>query len=106
MATKASIDFCESNFTRSTSIAEIHNTWSSLTFIALPPLIGMLYSNPTKEMRFYVMYFILLVVGCGSIALHATLEAFPQSLDEVPMLHMNCAFFFSLLERGECVSMI
>ena len=68
--------------------------------IALLPFVALLYSNPTQEWRFTIMYIILMAVGIGSACLHATLLALPQSFDEVPMLWMIIIFLFALLENS------
>jgi len=94
----SSIDFCEPNYQHTRYVAELHNSWSSL-WLSFLPLVGLLYSNPTRELRFVLMYVVLIIVGLGSVALHATIKAFPQSLDEVPMLWMNFLFFFAMLEQ-------
>ena len=93
----SSVDFCEQDYRFTDYVAEYHNTWSSLC-MSIPPLIGIAYSNPTKEWRFHVMYLILAFIGLGSASLHATLNSIPQSLDEVPMLWMNYVFIFALFE--------
>jgi Ceramidase len=66
--------------------------------MCLCPLIGIFYSNPTREWRFFIMYSIIIIIGLGSATLHATLNAWPQSFDEVPMLWMNVAFLYSFFE--------
>jgi dihydroceramidase len=81
----SSIDFCEENYAVTPFVAEFHNTWSSIP-IAFVGLFGYLYANPTKEVRFSVMYLVFFVIGLGSVMLHATLMKFPQSFDEIPMV--------------------
>lgn len=93
----SSVNFCEEDYLFSPYIAEFWNTLSSLV-IAILPLIGLAYSNPTKEWRFALLYFAFSACGWGSVALHCTLKALPQSFDEVPMLWMNTGFLFALLE--------
>jgi dihydroceramidase len=95
----SSIQFCEEDYLFTPYVAEIHNTWSSLVGISLFPFLGLLFSNPTREFRFTVMYLVLMGVGIGSAALHATLMALPQSFDEVPMLWMNTTILYALLEN-------
>ena len=96
----SSVNFCEPDYFLSEYIAEFHNTWSSIVGISMFPFIALLYSNPTKEWRFTIMYLILMAVGIGSACLHATLLALPQSFDEVPMLWMIIIFLFALLENS------
>lgn len=92
----SSVDFCERNYVWSPYVAEFHNTWSSL-IIAWMGLIGMLYGNPLKEWNVTVMFFILFVIGMGSVALHSTLHWFPQSSDEVPMLWQALSLLYVLV---------
>jgi dihydroceramidase len=97
----SSVDFCEKDYLISPYIVEFHNSWSSIAGIALLPALALIfssYSNPTKEWRFTVMNLILITVGIGSFMLHSTLKALAQSSDEVPMLYMNIAFLYALLE--------
>lgn len=93
----SSVDFCEQNYYHTDYIAELHNTWSSLVYVALATF-GYFYSNPTKEARFSLMYLILGAIGVGSTFLHMTLHWLPQSSDEVPMLWLTFTFLFSLIE--------
>lgn len=49
------------------------------------------------------MYLVLIAVGIGSLMLHSTLMDLAQSSDEVPMLYMNVAFLYALLEGNSPV---
>eukprot|EP01041_Mallomonas_annulata_P014318 gene14318-30487_t len=93
----SSVDFCEPNYHLSHYIAEPHNVWSSfaLTYFAI---IGYLFSNPTQEYRFSIMYVILGIVGLGSVGLHSTLHWILQSSDEVPMLWLTSVYLYGLYE--------
>ena len=71
------------------------NATSSL-FISLFGIIGILYSNPTKELRVTMLYILLIIIGLGSFALHASLHWFAQSLDELPMLWFNVYVLYFL----------
>ncbi len=93
----SSIDFCEPNYLLTSYIAEPHNAFSSLAITALG-LIGLLYGNPTQELRFAVMYIFFATVGLGSFALHTTLGWLTQSLDEVPMNWVNTTYIYCLIE--------
>ncbi len=82
----AVVDFCESNYIHSSTIAETWNTLSSLTYVVLgfegcyhAMVLGSWWPFP-------LTFFMLAVVGCGSIALHGTLRWWGQMLDEMPML--------------------
>ena len=93
----SSIDFCEPNYLLTPYIAEPYNAFSSLAITALG-LIGLLYGNPTQELRFVVMYGCFAAVGLGSFALHTTLGWLTQSLDEVPMNWVNATYIYCLIE--------
>lgn len=93
----SSVDFCEVNYFASSYVVEVHNTWSSL-FISLIGLAGMLFSNPSKEWRFFFMFGVLFSIGLGSTLLHSTLHWIFQSSDEIPMLWQNLSFLFALIE--------
>ncbi|KAJ1399455.1 ceramidase, partial [Ochromonadaceae sp. CCMP2298] len=96
----SSIDFCEPNYLLTEYIAEPHNVWSS-ALIPLMALTGYLYSNPTHEKRFSVMYLVLGLVGVGSTALHWTLHWIPQSSDELPMLWVSLSIVYALYTTRE-----
>ena len=91
----SSVDFCEPNYYLTSYVAEPHNCWSSL-FISFIGLMGILYGNPTKEMRFTVMFTVLILIGLGSALLHMTLHWIPQSSDELPMLWISLSYLHSL----------
>lgn len=91
----SSVDFCEPDYLVSHYIAETHNVWSSL-IISLLGIIGIIFCNPSGELRVYAMFSLLTIVGFGSAALHGTLHWLFQSADEVPMLWGNIAFLFNL----------
>mmetsp|Transcript_16815 Transcript_16815/g.25276 ORF Transcript_16815/g.25276 Transcript_16815/m.25276 type:complete len:279 (+) Transcript_16815:122-958(+) len=92
----SSVNFCEPDYISTDYVVEPFNTVSSL-FISLLGIIGILYSNPTKEWMFFTSYVLIVAIGLGSVALHATLHWFPQSLDELPMLWCNIAALFILI---------
>lgn len=93
----SSVDFCENNYVILPFIAEFHNAWSSLVLCFLG-YIGYAYGNVTKEYRYDVMFILLGVVGFGSFLLHATLHHLGQSADELPMLWINLALLYGLIE--------
>ena len=94
----SSIDFCESNYTHTSFIAEVHNVWSSLLGLSLVGLFGSRYGNPTSEWRFTLVYWVLIVIGVGSAGLHATLHWVFQSSDELPMIYLVIAMTYAVLE--------
>ncbi len=83
----SSVNFCEPDYIHFNVIAEVHNTWTSLFLVGLP-IVGLLKSNPTKEMAFNIAYVQLIIVGIGSMVLHSSLTSFGQACDELPMLWM------------------
>jgi dihydroceramidase len=91
----SSVEFCEPNYQWTIYCAEPHNVWSSAVITAMA-VVGYLYSNPSQENRFRVMYLILGAVGIGSMALHTTLHWLPQSSDEVPMLWVGLSEIYAL----------
>ena len=89
----ASIDFCESNYLHSNYIVEIHNTWSSILGISSFGAVGILFANPTNELRHFIAYFVLILIGVGSAGLHGTLNWIYQSSDELPMISVILSDF-------------
>lgn len=51
-------------------------------------LIGLIWGNPTKEMRHTLGYLILTLIGLGSVGLHGSLHWIFQSSDELPMIYL------------------
>jgi dihydroceramidase len=96
----SSVNFCEPDYFVSDYIVEFHNTWSSILITVLA-IIGYLYGNPTKELRFSVMYFFVAVVGIGSTLLHGTMHWFFQSSDEIPMLWGSLSNLYGLCVMNE-----
>jgi len=63
----------------------------------LPGLYGMYtVTRDRLELRFFVSYFMLFLVGVGSTLFHMTLQYWGQMLDELPMVYSSCAFIYSL----------
>jgi dihydroceramidase len=94
----SSIDFCETNYLHTSHIVEIHNTWSSIIGIALFGVLGLLYGNPTQELRFALAYVDLIVIGMGSAFLHGTLHWVFQSSDELPMVYLSTILVYICFE--------
>ena len=93
----SSIEFCEANYLLSRHVAEPFNAGSSL-LLAIMPLIGLWAGNPTGELRWTVHWLLFVVVGLGSVCLHATLSALGQALDEVPMVWLAISFLGLMVE--------
>ena len=53
------------------------------------------------EARFLLAFFFVAVLGCGSIAFHATLQHEAQMADELPMLWAAMTTTFILLENKD-----
>jgi dihydroceramidase len=96
----SSVDFCEPNYYVTPYIVEFHNTWSSILITVLS-VIGYTFGNPTSERRFSICYFIMGIVGIGSVGLHSTLHWIPQSSDELPMMWTSIAFLYVLCVMNE-----
>eukprot|EP00928_Gymnodinium_smaydae_P058547 TRINITY_DN4173_c2_g2_i1.p1 TRINITY_DN4173_c2_g2~~TRINITY_DN4173_c2_g2_i1.p1 ORF type:complete len:293 (+),score=35.85 TRINITY_DN4173_c2_g2_i1:28-906(+) len=97
----ATVNWCEHDYAVHNIVAEWHNTWSNLAFIAFPALTGLYRCLAERaERRFVACYSLLLVVGLGSTWFHATLRWEGQLCDELPMLWINAVFIFCLIERG------
>mmetsp|Transcript_19251 Transcript_19251/g.24991 ORF Transcript_19251/g.24991 Transcript_19251/m.24991 type:complete len:268 (+) Transcript_19251:122-925(+) len=96
---ESSVDFCEANFTVHSHVAEPYNTVSAIFLIGLG-ILGCIHC--AGKANAYVALFILLIfVGFGTIALHATLSAHGQAADEVPMLLLTVGMVACLAEaRG------
>ena len=94
----SSVDFCEANYLLDYRVAEPFNAITSLAFISLPPVLGLLYSNPLNETRFRLQYWVMIICGVGSALLHGTLKATFQASDELPMLYMNTLFLFTFMD--------
>lgn len=84
----SSVDFCERNYEHSEFVVEWHNSWSSFVGISVFGLIGLIWGNPTKEMRHTLGYLILTLIGLGSVGLHGSLHWIFQSSDELPMIYL------------------
>lgn len=94
----SSIDFCETNYLFTTYVAEPHNCWSSIVGISLFGALGLLYGNPSRELRFSIAYAILVLIGIGSACLHATLHWVYQSSDELPMMYLIATYLYIFIE--------
>ncbi|XP_044274995.1 alkaline ceramidase 1 [Varanus komodoensis] len=84
----AEVDWCERNFEHSENIAEYYNTYSSIIFFILSPVILKLnvdYVNyrPEPLRCFSVMQ---MLIGLFSIYFHMTLSYVGQLLDELSIL--------------------
>jgi dihydroceramidase len=93
----ASIDWCEQNYAFTPWIAEFWNTLSSLAMV-VAGLLGLLTLRYGRGVR--LAFGLLVLVGLGSIAFHATLRFELQMLDELPMLYLVTWLAWLLVENG------
>jgi dihydroceramidase len=93
----ASIDWCEQNYTITPFVAEFWNTLSSLAMVTAG-LMGLFSRRFAKEIR--LAFALLVLVGLGSVAFHATLRFELQMLDELPMLYLVTWLVWLLVENG------
>jgi len=95
----ANMDWCEGNYEFTTYIAELMNSLSSIP-IAIYGIIGWYYSKKygLNEARFNFCFFLLMLVGFGSTAFHATLRRWAQSLDELPMVFAAVALLYNAID--------
>lgn len=90
----SSVDFCEANFTVSKFVAEPMNAASAAPLI----LLGVVGARWSDDRDIQFLFVLLVAVGLGTVALHATLSAPGQALDEVPMLVLTIALFACLVD--------
>ena len=93
----ASIDWCEQNYAVLPWVAEFWNTLSSFAMVGAG-LVGVSTRRFAAEIR--VAFALLILVGLGSVAFHATLRFGLQMLDELPMLYLVTWLVWLLVENG------
>ncbi|MFL5396533.1 MAG: ceramidase domain-containing protein [Myxococcales bacterium] len=96
-APTASIDWCEQNYALLPWVCEAFNTVSSLAMV-LAGALGLSRRSFGRHVR--VAFALLVLVGLGSIAFHATLRFELQMLDELPMLYLVTWMTWLLVENG------
>jgi dihydroceramidase len=93
-AATADTDWCEPNYLWSSYVAEFWNTLSSIP-IATFALHGLWHCRQQHlELKFWVSYIGVFIIGLGSVAFHGTLLRWGQVLDEVPMLWASLCFLY------------
>src|SRR3954447_20209919 len=95
-APTASIDWCEQNYALLPWVCEAFNTISSLAMVVAGAL-GLSRQTFARGVR--VAFALLVLVGLGSIAFHATLRFELQMLDELPMLYLVTWLVWLLVEN-------
>eukprot|EP01012_Entosiphon_sulcatum_P057986 TRINITY_DN818_c0_g1_i2.p1 TRINITY_DN818_c0_g1~~TRINITY_DN818_c0_g1_i2.p1 ORF type:complete len:319 (+),score=46.92 TRINITY_DN818_c0_g1_i2:24-959(+) len=105
----STIDWCELNYVWSPYIAEFWNTLSSvaMVIVGLAGMFAHWHSHsasgrdsglPEPEQRFRLAFFLVAIVGVGSILFHMTLQHIPQLLDELPMVWSAVCMAYASLE--------
>lgn len=98
----AGIDWCETNYSVSPFVAEFWNTVSSLWMVVIATMgivTGMFSGSPW---RFEIAYFLLAVIGLGSVLFHGMMTRTSQLSDELPMvwLMMSLLYIFFMDRTG------
>lgn len=99
----ATISWCENKYTHSSYIAEFYNSLTGI-FLCCSPLL-FYYNNSIKSNKFITcisklntVFFLLFLVGIGTILFHSTLLYVFQLLDELPML-LLCIEYYIVLDK-------
>lgn len=79
----ALIDWCETNYTNSKYIAELHNTWTNLAYITVGILVVKKCYIASLPLQFWACGFSIVLTGLFSGMFHATLWYWMQRLDEI-----------------------
>ncbi|MEZ0310905.1 MAG: ceramidase domain-containing protein [Myxococcota bacterium] len=90
----STVDWCEPNYLATSLIAEPWNTVSSLAMV-VAGLLGLLRHRELAG-RYRVAFSLLVLVGLGSIAFHASLRFGTQLLDELPMVYLVLVIVYVL----------
>jgi dihydroceramidase len=101
MAAPALVDWCEPNYAVTPYVAEFWNTVSS-GYIAVLGVFGAWVGRRVGlEARFVRSFWVLAVVGLGSVAFHGTLLRVPQALDELPMVYLGLLACWAVVYRSQ-----
>mmetsp|Transcript_52579 Transcript_52579/g.87275 ORF Transcript_52579/g.87275 Transcript_52579/m.87275 type:complete len:303 (+) Transcript_52579:3-911(+) len=92
----ADFNWCEPDFVYSPAIAELWNTVTSLLFLVSPVSLW----GRTRNWSVRLNLLLIVAIGVGSAAFHATLQYEAQLLDELPMI-MYIAHTVALLSRRD-----
>jgi len=94
----SAVDWCEPNYTWTFYVAEFFNTMTSLP-AALLALNGIwLTYKYGYDKRYFLLNFLVGMVGIGSAAFHGTLLYTGQILDELPMVYTSLSLLHAVLE--------
>ena len=96
MGEQSIVDWCEPNYTVSFYVAEWWNTLTSL-ILCLAALGGVWRCRRADfrvEGRFQAVFWIIALVGAGSMGFHGTLLRSMQVMDELPMVYGSLALLY------------
>lgn len=79
----APIDWCETNYTANTYIAELHNTWTNIAYIFTGFIVVFKSYKISLPIQFYICGLSMILTGIFSGIFHATLWYWMQRLDEI-----------------------
>lgn len=96
----SNVDWCEANYVHSRYVAELFNTLSSVPMVLVAAWGLWLCRHYGLEMRFYLCWAGIGVVGVGSLLFHGTLQHVGQATDEVGMVCASLAFLYVVLEAS------
>lgn len=108
LAGPALFSWCEPDYAVSPWVAEWHNTWSNLAFVA----VGLATVASAKTPPTSVLVpagWLLVLVGLGSMAFHGLLTRWGQALDELAILWWEVALlwaFFPSQGSRRCIMLL
>lgn len=91
------IDWCEDNYVVLPQVAEFYNTATSL-FCMIPPMWFFSQRVPEGSGGIPWLHLLVSLIMAGSAAFHGTLTWLGQLLDEIPILILISATFFSMVD--------
>jgi dihydroceramidase len=91
----STVDWCEPNYLATELVAEPWNTVSSLAMV-IAGLLG-LWRHRDLPGPYRLAFALLVLVGLGSVAFHATLRFGTQLLDELPMVYLVLLIVYILM---------
>eukprot|EP00929_Paragymnodinium_shiwhaense_P008574 TRINITY_DN112530_c0_g1_i1.p1 TRINITY_DN112530_c0_g1~~TRINITY_DN112530_c0_g1_i1.p1 ORF type:complete len:296 (+),score=14.49 TRINITY_DN112530_c0_g1_i1:56-943(+) len=96
----ATVDWCEPNYVHNRYVAEMWNTLSCIPMLVVS-LRGLYLARKYKlEMRVYLCWAGIGIIGIGSALFHATLKWTGQVLDELPMIYASLIFAYTAVEAS------
>ena len=96
LGTAANVDWCEGNYLWTPWVAEWWNTWTSF-LLCLAGLAGVWNCRRSKvriELRYQVIFWLIALVGAGSMGFHGTLLRSMQVLDELPTVYASLSLLY------------